>query len=358
MVNRKEKINACLLLGSYLDTLGFKNTKWEFNYYKDITNINVLKSVWLDIIHEYFILGGENISLKNWKASDDTILMIATARAVIEGGGIKKYIENYLKIKDLLDDSRAPGNQTLKSLDFLKINQNIKIKDLSTTELMGGNGAAIRSASIGIKWYDNIDKLIEEALISSRLTHNHALGFLGGLVTALFTSYALNDINPKEWLNKLLELYESNKINSYLLDYKNKNKIKYFFYFWYKYREERINKIDELNSATIFPQNRILELVTYSPIYNELKDKETFHWGNLGGTGIDVLIYAYDSLLISKNNWSTLKFLSALNTGDSDSTGIIAGCWYGALYGFDNVDKEKMKELEFYKELDKLSNLF
>ena len=29
--------------------------------------------------------------------------------------------------------------------------------------------------------------------------------------------------------------------------------------------------------------------------------------------------------------------------GDSDSTGVMAGCWYGAMYGFEGVPEENYK---------------
>ena len=46
---------------------------------------------------------------------------------------------------------------------------------------------------IGLIYYKETDleKLIENSIIASRVTHNYTLGFLGGLVTALFTSFAI-----------------------------------------------------------------------------------------------------------------------------------------------------------------------
>ena len=55
-------------------------------------------------------------------------------------------------------------------------------------------------------------------------------------------------------------------------------------------------------------------------------------------------------------NPEALVFFSALHVGDSDSTGAIAGFWYGAFNGFTGFDINKMKELEFHKELTKLSD--
>ena len=53
----------------------------------------------------------------------------------------------------------------------------------------------------------------------------------------------------------------------------------------------------------------------------------------------------------------SLLFFSTLHFGDNDTTGAIAGAWYGALNGFLNFDKSKLNQLEFNKELKKLSDL-
>lgn len=370
MIKINEKIEACLMLGSYLDTLGFKNGNWEFNYNQVINDINLVKSIWLDIIHEYYILGGDNISIKNWTSSDDTILMIANCKAVLQGGGKQNYIDNYLAIFNILTDDRAPGKQTIKSLTLLKKimtkDINFDIRNISIQKTAGGNGCSIRSAAIGIKWYNNEDKIIEESIISGILTHPWPLGFLGGLVMALFTSYAINNIDPLIWIDKLLVLYKLQKIQNYIKSLKLKKKvgknIKFFFSFWFKYQEERMIKINIKTKSRIFvfAEDRIKDLLNYSPLYIGLKDKNMFNWSSLGRTGIDSLIIAYDSLLLSKidnlYNWNNLVFFSTLNIGDNDSIGIIAGCWFGALLGFQNINKEKMKELEFYSDLVDLSD--
>ena len=56
-----------------------------------------------------------------------------------------------------------------------------------------------------------------------------------------------------------------------------------------------------------------------------------------------------------KYNWNSLIYYSTLHFGDNDSTGIIAGCWYGALRAFDDFSQEKVdyiiNQLEFKKDL-------
>ena len=57
-----------------------------------------------------------------------------------------------------------------------------------------------------------------------------------------------------------------------------------------------------------------------------------------------------------KYSWDSFMMLVSIHPGDNDTTAAIGGAWYGALLGFEGIDEERMKELEFYKELDKISN--
>ena len=187
-----DNIKALLIFGSYLDTLGFYNGNWEFNFNNKPVTLKEAMLVQNEIVNNYYSLGGNKINISKWNASDDTIMMIATKVACDKNGTIDNFKNEYLNILDKLKDSkRASGYTTIKSLELLKINKRIKYN-----KLMGGNGAAMRTAYIGIKYKNNLDDLIKKSISSSRLTHNYPLGFLGGLVTALFTSYAIKNINP------------------------------------------------------------------------------------------------------------------------------------------------------------------
>ena len=54
-----------------------------------------------------------------------------------------------------------------------------------------------------------------------------------------------------------------------------------------------------------------------------------------------------------KYSWDNLIYYSTLHFGDNDSTGIIAGCWFGALRGFQDIKNKDyiINQLEFKKEL-------
>ena len=377
----KEKIEACLFLSSYLDTVGFKNGQYEFKFNAIVNDHKDSAMVINKLLNDFFILGGFNyFPIKNLIASDDTLLLLATTHAVIENGGEIIYIYNYLKWYPYITPKRGIGIQTAKSLSLLdykvkKKKEKSYIKYLKYDEEMGGNGAAIRTAPIGIKWFNNIDKIIEESIIASRVTHNYYIGFLGGMVSALFTSFAINNIPPWLWLDKLLEIHESNKIINYIhtTDFKNTidNDINKYFYYLYKYKEERLNDIITFRKkdSIIRTDFKTIELLPYNEKLQKLVNDGFVDFKALGTSGLDVIIYAYEALLLSivpmsnysvdLNNpvysWESLIYFTCLSMGDSDSIGAVAGAWFGALNGFYNIDKNKFIDLEFYKELKYIS---
>jgi ADP-ribosylarginine hydrolase len=372
-----EKIKASLVIGSYLDTLGFFNSQWEFNFgipdYK-ITTYKDGLSVQANIVNHYFILGGSQLNLKdnNLFASDDTILMIATKKACLKGGSINDFIDEFLAVLPKLYPNkykeRNTGVETLKRLNELKkINKKNILNIIYTPNITGGgNGAAMRTSFIGLHYYkeEDVDKLIELSITSSLITHRNILGFLGGLITALFCSYAMRNIEPWKWIKKLLELDKNGTIDKFM---KKTNIYKYyleekhtFFDFWIKYNEERLPSFLYKPKTFKYPINRYLDINKYITRNNIVT---TF-----GKSGLSATIYAFDSLLCStiilnkkkineltnddvKYSWESLIYFSTLHFGDNDTTGIIAGNWFGALTGFKYFDKNKINELEFKDEI-------
>ena len=121
MIKKKEKIEASILLLSYFDTIGFNKGLWEFNYGIRIENINQALIANFTILTHYMSLGGFNhLSIKNWNASDDTLLMMAVTKALLDGGKEMDFIKRYIEIYDvLLMEIRNTGRQTLASICLL-----------------------------------------------------------------------------------------------------------------------------------------------------------------------------------------------------------------------------------------------
>lgn len=377
----ENKVEAAIMIASYLDTIGFKNGQWEFNYWKNNStqNINDATNTNFTIIHHFMSLGGfNNIDIKNWKSSDDTLLLIATIKALNDGGNESNFISRYIEIYDeLLKEERWSGYQTKKSIDYLKkiTKKEHKISYLDMIPFdknMGGNGAAIRTGPIGIYYAKDLNKLISTSIICSRLTHNIPIGYLGGLLSALFTSYAYHNIDAWLWIDKLIELIKNKNILNYIhstdIGTKHDKEIHEYFSYWFKYKETRYNDLIKFRgkSQFIFSNERFKALSEY---VIDFDNRGKF---NFGSSGLDSIIFTYDSLLMSiipnerleldfenpNYNSELFLFFSTLHIGDSDSTGAIGGFWYGALLGYNGFDINKIKKIEYYKELKKLSDNF
>ena len=124
-----EKIEASIMLASYFETLGFKNSQWEFNYSAKITSLNEYMVLWNTMLHHYTILGGSTqINIKNWDSSDDTILIMATIEALLNHTkNIEdKYIQKYIKYYDLLNETiRVSGLTTIDMIKILRMGNTI-----------------------------------------------------------------------------------------------------------------------------------------------------------------------------------------------------------------------------------------
>ena len=127
-----------------------------------------------------------------------------------------------------------------------------------------------------------------------------------------------------------------------------------FWSLWYKFNEEKINHYEYKSEEFLFGADRYNSLVEYEPAIT----KEHFDYSKFGASGIGATIFAYDALLMSYNfknktfNFNNLVYFSALHFGDNDSTGMIAGNWYGAYLGFENFNKSKLNMLEFKSKLN------
>lgn len=190
-----ERIKACLILAAVGDAIGYKNGSWEFNFHGS------------DIHEQCKELGGiSNIDIDGWSVSDDTIMHIATCKALITpystfdelmSNMAKEYIACWSEM-----GGRAPGGTCGSGVYALK---SVNWNQLPYDKFGGGCGGSMRSMGIGLKFYGekNRDMLIACSIEAGRLTHNHPTGFLGSMVSSVFTAFAMEGIPVKQWGNLL-----------------------------------------------------------------------------------------------------------------------------------------------------------
>jgi len=221
----------------------------------------------------------------------------------------------------------------------------------------GGSGASMRTSCIGLAYNGttNRGKLVSTAIETSRITHNSAIGYLGGLTSALFTAYAIENISIEKWPFLLMDLFNYGTINQYI-NYTKRDVPQFskdshvFIKKWSKYTDD---KFDESGKPIMRRTNK--NLVHRTKYYHdnfsfEHRPEVTFP----GSGGDDSVIIAYDCLLDAGKSWEKLVVYSMLHGGDTDTTGCIAGSWYGALYGFGDVPMHRIEKIENKLEIEEL----
>jgi ADP-ribosylarginine hydrolase len=362
-INQEEKYIACLVLHALGDTIGFYNGKWEFNYHSDIILIDIAD----EILYEFIKLGGINqINLEGWYASDDTIYNIAISNSIIASKSKShKILVNNVKtelalgheriVSDEMNNiARSEGNTTGKYIE--KFTQKRDASKMPYDSNSGGNGCAMRTSSIGLAYHgaNNREQLCYLAIETSRITHNSAIGYLGGLTNAYFIALAIEGVPLEKWPYLLIELLESKLVLKYIkrdLDDTVQEELKdynLFIFYWKKYIGLRFTDKQEI----------ITSKANHNLVY-----RSKFHYDNftintpsftIGDNGYSATIMAYDALIDAGNVWEKLIIYSAFHFGDSDTVSAIACSWYGALYGFAHVPENNLKYLEFKDELIKL----
>lgn len=355
--NIKDRYIATLCMHTLGDIIGFCNGKWEFKisigkYGKDPT-----EAIY-GAISDFVDYGGiSQLPVNEWFASDDTIYHLETAKILINEDinlsdelyiKIRKYYINAMNRinKDKLDNliDRKPGKQMLRAISKFD-NTDERLEPYK--EFSGGNGSAMRTHCIGLAFHNDIKKLINFSIESSKMTHNSPISYLGGLASALFTSFAIQNINIEEWGFKFYNILNSEDIKSLF----NKNNIVENIYLDYDRFKKKWYDFLELR----FDSNR--KLIPFKTMSNLIRRYQHYkeHFSNpntdiIGETGDYATIIAYDCLLDSKDNYEKLIYFTALTYGDSDTLCAIASGWYGAYYGFRNVPNNLYQKFEFRDE--------
>eukprot|EP00026_Physarum_polycephalum_P006449 Phypoly_transcript_06492.p1 GENE.Phypoly_transcript_06492~~Phypoly_transcript_06492.p1 ORF type:complete len:382 (+),score=58.09 Phypoly_transcript_06492:105-1250(+) len=290
----EDRYRACMVLAGVGDALGYNNGKWEFTFSGP------------QIHEEYEKLGGlAKIDISKMIVSDDQTMHLATAEALLENPATKEDL--YKKLSECYVESfrdmmgRSPGPTTESAINRLA--GGIPYDCIRYSPQGGGCGGAMRAMCIGLRYPQESqrDDLIAVAIESARMTHNHPTGFFGALISALFTSYAIQGVPVVEWGRKMayeILLRAYNYVEKQKRDWDNyKEDLVYFENAWARYLKER----DILKTDTPkFPEN-FDHPGARDRFYRDVSFKG---WG--GASGHDSVIIAYDALLGAGNDFDQL----------------------------------------------------
>jgi len=312
----KEQYSGCIYGLAIGDALGFPN---EFNdrktnlirrNNKELTDLEPVldftrgktKKIGKKIVYE------PNIEFPAGTYTDDTQMSLAVAQALLRSNLKKHNINNIMKntqeefINWLNDEqnNRAPGKACIAGCR--KMAEGMSWKQSGDYHAKGC-GAAMRSAPIGLIFYDNLDKLVETAEAISRCTHAEPTAISAGIGTAYLTALALKKEKPSALIKKILQ--------------------EKFFDDKFK---QKITKIQEL------PFNK-----------NPFETIEQLGQGWKGDEAVAIALYCF---LRNPENYSKSVLTAANIEGDTDSVACITGAISGAYNGIERIPKKWIETVE------------
>ncbi|KAL6481459.1 hypothetical protein MHYP_G00095390 [Metynnis hypsauchen] len=341
-----EKFQAGMILGAVGDALGYRKGNWEWCFsgaqiQKELSALGGLEALKLDP--------------DNWPLSDGAIMHMTTAEALVTDYWcledlyrelVRLYVEAMESLKGRISD---PG--TIEGCASLKPHNFLLAWHTPFNQRGSGFGAATKAMCVGMRYWqpERLDTLVEVSIETGRMTHNHPLGFLGSLCTALFASYALQGKPVVNWGRDFMKVIPMaadycRKTIRHMAEYQE-----HWFYFeakWQFYLEERGIE-EEGQNKPLFPNSYDAEEI----------DKVYKRWsseGRGGRRGHDAPMIAYDALMAAGSNWGELCKRAMFHGGESSATGLIAGCLYGLLYGLSQVPAGLYQDLDTRKKLEEL----
>jgi ADP-ribosyl-[dinitrogen reductase] hydrolase len=141
--------------------------------------------------------------------TDDTLMSIALSMSLIEKQGFdpEHVAQSYLDWYNT-GNTRGIGNTTATAMEHLKLGANYQESGLKNynNQPAGGNGTAMRAAPIGLYYHNDLNKLLEVAMVDASITHNALEPKIGSVAVALATALLVNGNSKDEILSEVINV--------------------------------------------------------------------------------------------------------------------------------------------------------
>ena len=351
------------------DIIGYDNFKLmtDSRFIKNNNQAVRISNQTINSIIEFISKGGyTGIKLKNKIYSNNIIFLFSLFDSIKSSVGqdyeqiINNIVNNIIEYynNDIEKKYRGYENRLVKILNRL-VDNDLNWKYSSYSDKSISYEPSVRCIPIGYFYQGkkNFDNLIKISINSSRITHNNAISYLSGFMSAFFCALAIENQHPSTWLQKIIILFQDGTVDTYIkkfisdenelkLHINDKNTFLFYLLFYQNFRF----KFDSNNYIflnTNSQQNGNHKVFKYLDIRNkmfhEMFNKKNSNYFNPGFFGIDSVLIAYDSLLECEGNFEKLIYNSMLHSGLSHTTGCIAGAFFGAYYGKTDLPNNILK---------------
>lgn len=346
------RYSAAFILFAVGDALGWPN-EYRSNNVK-VKNEYILFEDWTRYSGGRYWRCEEKI--KGGEYSDDTQLMIATARSILYNKDWARNFSN-VELPFWLKYERGGGKSTKNAAKIFcnsKKPWNLNGKELKDYFNSGGNGVAMRILPHVIAEKHNLKQLMGKVIINGIYTHGHPRALLGATCYA----YALDSLSQKE------EKLEYGELVNKLLENKNiwthfpeldgieewKRKFEFVFNkeFDIVWKENVELVIKELENISKHMANGILDITNTT-----LEELGVFDKKVNGAGDITAITAIYLASKYATNPKKAIETAANLKGADTDTIAAMTGALLGILYGEEIIPLE-WKNVQDYQYLKKL----
>ena len=212
---------------------------------------------------------------------------------------------------------RSPGNTCLDSLEREREGEHYRDYIKAGRNRSKGCGGIMRIAPIAVQYQKDIEKLDMESAQLAAITHGHSLGYMPAAVQAHI-------------INRIIYPPEGTKapLNEIVLEARD-TAAKLFA--GDKHLPELIDIIDR---AVMLAEGDLED------------DLDNIHQLGQGGVAEETLAIALYCALRYQDNFSAGMIAAVNHSGDSDSTGAVAGNILGAWVGYQAIEEKWKQDLE------------